>query len=281
MSRPAGPHLDRLVDIMRILRSPEGCPWDREQTLATLRPFVLEETCELLDALDEGDWQGICEELGDVVFEAVFIAQLCSEPGHFSLADALQAVIDKLIRRHPHVFTPDGEPLSTARAITATGVKAQWDDIKTAERAQAGKPQKPLLGGIPRALPALLRAEKVGTRAASVGFDWPEAAPVLDKIDEEVAELREAVAQHGLQSAEVEDEYGDVLFALTNLGRKMGLSPERALQRATDKFQRRFEQMEAAARADGHALTDESLEALEARWEAAKAATAAENRPRA
>jgi len=277
MSRPAGPHLDRLVEIMRLLRSPEGCPWDREQTLATLRPFVLEETCELLDALDEGDWPGICEELGDVVFEAVFIAQLCSEPGHFTLADALQSVIEKLIRRHPHVFTPDGQPLSAGQEMTPTGVKAQWDDIKTAERAQAGKPQKPLLGGIPRSLPALLRAEKIGARAASVGFDWPDAHPVLDKIDEEVTELREAIAQHGLQSAAVEDEYGDVLFALTNLGRKMGLSPERALQRATDKFQRRFGQMEASARADGRALTEESLDALEARWQAAKAATAADD----
>ncbi|MBM3781740.1 MAG: nucleoside triphosphate pyrophosphohydrolase [Acidobacteria bacterium] len=279
MSRPAGPHLDRLIEIMQMLRSPEGCPWDREQTLATLRPFVLEETCELLDAIDEGDWAGICEELGDVVFEAVFIAQLCSEPGHFTLADALQSVLDKLIRRHPHVFTPDGLPLSATRDITSTGVRAQWDDIKTAERAQAGKPQKPLLGGIPRALPALLRAEKVGARAASVGFDWPDALPVLDKIDEEVAELREAVALHGLQSAAVEDEYGDVLFALTNLGRKMGLSPERALQRATDKFHRRFGQMEATARAEGRALTEESLESLEARWQAAKAATDADGHP--
>lgn len=264
---------------MQMLRSPEGCPWDREQTLATLRPFVLEETCELLDAIDEGDWAGICEELGDVVFEAVFIAQLCSEPGHFTLADALQSVLDKLIRRHPHVFTPDGLPLSATRDISSTGVRAQWDDIKTAERAQAGKPQKPLLGGIPRALPALLRAEKVGARAASVGFDWPDALPVLDKIDEEVAELREAVALHGLQSAAVEDEYGDVLFALTNLGRKMGLSPERALQRATDKFHRRFGQMEATARAEGRALTEESLESLEARWQAAKAATDADGHP--
>jgi MazG family protein len=268
------------VEIMRHLRSPEGCPWDREQTLATLRPFVLEETCELLDAIDEGDWSSICEELGDVVFEAVFVAQLCSEPGHFTLADALQSVIDKLIRRHPHVFTPDGQALSATRTLTPSGVKAQWDDIKTVERAQAGKPQKPLLGGIPRALPALLRAEKVGARAARVGFDWPDALPVLDKIDEEVAELRDAVAVHGLHSAAVEDEYGDVLFALTNLGRKMGLSPERALQRATDKFQRRFEHMERAARADSRALTEESLETLEARWQAAKVATAADDRSR-
>jgi MazG family protein len=279
MSRPAGPPLDRLVEIMRLLRSPEGCPWDREQTIATLRPFVLEETCELLDAIDDGDWDGICEELGDVMFEAVFIAQLCSEPGHFTLADALQAVIDKLIRRHPHVFTPDGQLLSAARDMTPTGVKAQWDDIKTAERAQAGKPQKPLLGGIPRSLPALLRAETIGARAARVGFDWPDAGPVLDKIEEEVAELREAVAQHGLSGAAAEDEFGDVLFAITNLGRKLGLSPERALQRATDKFQRRFGHMEAAARAEGRALTDDSLEALEMRWQAAKAATATDDRP--
>ncbi len=255
---------------MHRLRGPDGCPWDREQTLQTLRPFVLEETCELLDAIDAGDMPALQEELGDFVFEAVFLAELCAEAGHFTIADSLQSVVDKLIRRHPHVFTPEGDPLPTNAVITATGVKAQWDDIKKGEQAAAGKPEKTTMSGIPRALPALLRADQLSRRAAAVGFDWPQATDVLDKIDEEVRELREAITSHGAASAGAAEELGDCLFAIANLARKLGIAPEDALRAANDKFQARFEHMEAAARAEGVSLGQLSAEALDVRWRVAK-----------
>ena len=273
MSQSAGARFDRLVGIMHALRGPDGCPWDREQTLASLRPFVLEETCELLDALDEGDMAALREELGDFLFEAVFLAELCAEAGHFSIADSIQAVTDKLIRRHPHVFTPEGDPLPKTTTITSSGVKAQWDDIKATERTEAGKPVKTTLSGIPRALPALQRADQLGRKAAAVGFDWVKATDVLDKIDEEARELRQAVEAGGFTSAEAEEELGDLFFALANLARKMGLSSEAALRRANDKFQDRFEAMERAVNADGQAIEDLSLEDLDARWNAAKETT--------
>ena len=274
MSDSAGARFDRLVAIMHMLRGPDGCPWDREQTLQSLRPFVLEETCELLDALDANDMPALREELGDFLFEAVFLAELCAEAGHFTMADSVQSVVDKLIRRHPHVFTADGEPLPKNTTITATGVKAQWDDIKKEEQATAGKPEKTTLSGIPRSMPALLRADQLSRKAASVGFDWQRTTDVLDKIDEEVRELREAVATRGVSSDEAEDELGDLLFALANLARKMGIAPEQALRRANDKFQDRFEHMERAVRADGQTLTQLSFADLDARWNAAKADTA-------
>ena len=275
MPDSAGARLDRLVAIMHTLRGADGCPWDREQTLQTLRPFVLEETCELLDALDAGDMPGLREELGDFVFEAVFLAELCAEAGHFTIADSLQAVIDKLIRRHPHVFTPDGQPLPKNTPITATGVKAQWDDIKAEERSSAGKPRKATLSGIPRALPALLRADQLGRKAAATGFDWVKAEDVLDKIDEEVRELREAVTAGGATSSEAEEEMGDLLFSIANFARKMGIAPEAALSRACDKFQDRFETMERAITAEGQAISDLSFGELDHRWTVAKDATLA------
>jgi MazG family protein len=233
MSLSPGARFDRLVAIMHLLRGPDGCPWDREQTLQSLRPFVIEETSELLDALDAGDMTAFKDELGDFLFEAVFLAELCAEAGHFTIADSVQSVIDKLIRRHPHVFTPEGDPLPKNTTITASGVKAQWDDIKQEERAAAGQPEKTTLSGIPRALPALLRADQLSRKAASVGFDWQRAADVLDKLDEEVRELREA----------------------------------------NDKFQDRFEHMERAAHADGQTLGQLSPADLDARWNAAKRVT--------
>ncbi len=274
MSASAGARFDRLVAIMHTLRGPGGCPWDREQTLQTLRRFVLEETCELLDAIDEGDMDALREELGDYVFEAVFLAELCEEAGHFSIADSLDAVAGKLIRRHPHIFTPDGRPLVEAPAITATQVKATWDEIKAAERAEEGKATRTLLSGLPRSLPALHRAHEVGRRAAAVGFDWPHAAEVLDKIDEEARELREAVTTAGAGSAEAEEELGDMLFAVANLARKMGIEPETALRKAVDKFQERFETVEASARERNERLQDLTLDELNRRWDAAKSHTA-------
>jgi MazG family protein len=270
MSDSAGARFDRLVAIMHMLRGPDGCPWDREQTLQSLRPFVLEETCELLDALDADDMPALREELGDFLFEAVFLAELCAEAGQFTIADSIQSVVDKLIRRHPHVFTADGQPLPRHTTITATGVKAQWDDIKRDEQATAGKPAKTSLSGIPRSMPALLRADQLSRKAAAVGFDWQRTTDVLAKIDEEVRELREAVATRGASSDEAEEELGDLLFALANLARKMGIAPEQALRRANDKFQDRFEHMERAVQADGQTLAQLSAADLDARWNAAK-----------
>lgn len=273
MSLSAGARFDRLVAIMHTLRGPNGCPWDREQTLQTLRRFVLEETCELLDAIDDGNIDALREELGDYVFEAVFLAELCAEAGHFSIADSLAIVTEKLIRRHPHIFTPDGRPLADMPDITATQVKATWDEIKAGERAREGRRERTLLGGLPRSLPALHRAHEVGRRTATVGFDWPQAADVLDKIDEEARELRAAVAGDGVSSAAAEEELGDMLFAIANLARKMDIDPEAALSRATDKFQARFEAIEAAALERNERLQDLTLEELDRRWNAAKLTT--------
>jgi MazG family protein len=273
MSLSAGTRFDRLVSIMHLLRGPDGCPWDREQTLESLRPFVLEETCELLDAIDANDMTALKEELGDFLLEAVFVAELCAEAGHFTIADSVETITDKLIRRHPHVFTPEGELLARDRTITATGVKAQWDDIKKDEQAAAGKPRKATLSGIPRSLPALLRADQLSRKAASVGFDWQRAADVLDKIDEEARELREAVSTNGSTSEAAEEELGDLLFAIANLARKLGFAPEHALRLANDKFQGRFEHMERAIEADGLTFQQLSFEDLDMRWNAAKANT--------
>src|SRR5882757_1989126 len=181
----------RLVEIMAALRGPDGCPWDREQTIDTLTPFVLEETYEVIEAIDAHDHRALCEELGDFLFEAVFVAQLETEAGHFSIADAVKSVADKLVRRHPHVFRRDqGEPALE----TPDEVRVRWEQIKSEERrAQPEKP-KTLLGGVPEGLPSLARAFQIGSRAASVGFDWTRTDDVLAKIQEEVDEVREVVA---------------------------------------------------------------------------------------
>ncbi len=287
MSDLAGAPFQHLVDIMRTLRSPEGCAWDRQQTVRTLRPFVLEETYELLDALDREDYDALKAELGDFLFEAVFLAQICEEEGRFSIADSIQAISEKLVRRHPHVFEPDGTPLQlrlTAFAeasavkkpeatLEPSEVKEQWEDIKAKERKDAGAEEKTVLSGIPRSMPSLLRAYELSTRAATVGFDWVKAEDVLDKIDEEARELREAVARKGATSAEAEEELGDLLFAVANLARKMGIEPEAALRMANDKFQRRFDDVERQVTDSGQRLHDLTLEQLEARWQDAKVAT--------
>ena len=274
MTDTAGPRFARLVQVMQTLRSPEGCPWDREQTLSSLRPYVLEETYELLDALDRGDLAALCEELGDFLFEAVFLAQIAHEGGHFSIGDSIQAITEKLIRRHPHVFTADGVPLAEAReSITAGQVIEKWEDVKARERrdSAAAKAEATILSGVPKTLPALLRAFELSSRAAAVGFDWEKAADVVDKIDEEVAELREEVQRPNVDAARVEEEMGDLFFALANLARKMGVEPEAALRKANDKFQRRFTALESRVKTEGHAIRDLSLHTLEAYWQELKA----------
>lgn len=268
---PAGDRLDELIRIMATLRSPQGCPWDREQTLQSLRPFLLEETYEALEAIDRDDPRGLCEELGDVLFEVVFLSCIAEEQGHFTMADVAAGVAAKLVRRHPHVFG-DAEKLGSADAVLV-----KWEELKAAEQP-AGTVPKTLLSGVPISLPALLRACEYSARAATVGFDWVRAEDVLDKIDEEAREIRAAVEaprRHDGATArrpdrEVEEEVGDLLFAVANLARKLGVEPEAALRTANDKFRGRFEEMERRVTARGEKLRDMSLDALEREWQAIK-----------
>src|SRR5262245_37649152 len=260
----------RLVEIMATLRGPGGCPWDREQTIDTLKPFVLEETYEVLEAIDRHDHAALCEELGDFVFEAVFLAQLESEAGHFEIADSLKRIADKLVRRHPHVFARDaGQP----PLESAGQVRVRWEEIKAQENepTAASATRKTLLGGIAPALPALLRAYHIGTRAASVGFDWTAPGDVVDKIQEEVDELREVVKGGGtIDQQRAEEEMGDLLFAIANLSRKLGIEPETALRKANDKFTKRFTAMERSLADKGRALGELTLAELEEEWQRVK-----------
>jgi MazG family protein len=267
MTNRAAQEFTRLIDIMATLRGADGCPWDREQTIDSLKPFVLEETYEVLEAIDRHDHVELCEELGDFVFEAVFLAQLESEAGHFGIADSLKNVADKLVRRHPHVFAREaGEP-----ALDSAGqVRARWEEIKTKERGGQDTP-KTLLSGIAAALPALLRAYHIGTRAASVGFDWDRTEDVLSKIQEEVNELREVV-EDSAGGDRAEEEMGDLLFAIANLARKLGIEPETALRKANDKFTRRFGTVERAVIESGRTMGDMTLDELEQEWQRAKTA---------
>jgi nucleoside triphosphate diphosphatase len=290
-SARAAAAFSRLIDIMATLRGPDGCPWDREQTIDTLKPFVLEETYEVLDAIDRHDHEALAEELGDFVFEAVFLAQLEAEAGRFTIADSVETVADKLVRRHPHVFKRgDGE----AALETAGQVRTRWEDIKAQERAlrlrsgqaagderdsgSGNRDSKTLLSGIAPTLPALLRAYHIGVRAASVGFDWAQAADVVGKIEEEVAEIREAV-EHAADGDRdrVEEEIGDLLFAIANLARKLGVEAETALRKANDKFTKRFTAMERVIAASGRTMSAMSLDDLEAQWQLAKDRISHEN----
>jgi MazG family protein len=266
----AGNKFERLVEIMRTLRAPDGCPWDREQTPASLRPFVLEETYEVLEAIDRGSPAQLREELGDFLFEAVFLAQMSEEAGDFTIGDAIDSICDKLVRRHPHVFqrTEGDTPLTSNQVIE------KWETLKAREREAAGLPvrkQKTTLGGVPKTLPALLRAYEISSRAAAVGFDWARADDVLDKIDEEVAELRREVESGATgRLSRAEEEMGDLLFAIANLSRKLGVEPEAALRRANDKFTMRFDALERAFAARGRSLNEASLEEMEAKWQMVK-----------
>lgn len=255
----------RLVDVVAALRAPDGCPWDREQTLDSLRPFVLEEAYEVLHAIESGNLAALRDEIGDFIFEGVLLAQLCAETGDFTIADSLAAITEKLVRRHPHVFG------GATRAATAEEVLGRWEDMKARERT-GGRAHQTILSGIPRTLPSLLRAYEMGSRAAAVGFDWVGAADVLAKIEEEVAELGEAVDQDRRgQSGRAEEEMGDLLFAIANLARKIGIEPEAALRRANDKFAQRFDELERRFTAAGASLRDLSVDAMEAEWERIKA----------
>ena len=253
----AGPGFARLVEIMQRLRSPGGCPWDREQNFDTIKPYLLEETYEVMDAIDARDWPGLAEELGDLLLQPVFFAQMASEERFFDIADALDAINRKLIRRHPHVFA-DGE------ARTADDVKRRWDEIKAAEKPAA----KGLLDGVPRSLPALVEARQISSRAADAGFDWENPQQVLEKLHEELGEL-EAARRSGSPAA-IEDEMGDLLFVIVNLARFLKIDPEQALPKTNAKFRRRFAHVEQGLAARGKTPREASLDEMEGLWQDAK-----------
>jgi MazG family protein len=263
---------DALVAVMRTLRSPEGCPWDREQTLASLAHFVLEEAYEVVDAIERGDAEALREEIGDHIFEGVFLAQVAADHGLFTVEDSLRTVVDKLLRRHPHVFQEDGrvhDAASRERAPSAEAALSRWNELKARERAESDRPLT-TLGGVPKSLPALLRAFKIGKRAASTGFDWARTADVVAKIEEEVAELRETLGTEPGNSTRAEEEMGDLLFAIANLSRKLGIEPETALRHANDKFTKRFGQLEQRVSSGGRRLQDLSLDEMESVWQQIK-----------
>jgi MazG family protein len=252
-----GERFERLVGIMARLRAPGGCPWDREQNFDTIKPYLLEETYEVFDAIDQRDWPGLAEELGDLMLQAVFFAQMASEEGKFRIDDSLDAISEKLIRRHSHVFG-DGT------AKTSDDVKRRWDEIKAVEKKDKGQPQLGRLDSVPRKLPALVEAQQISSKAASVGFDWENPGQVLEKLDEELREL--AQARENGTPAELEGEIGDLLFVLVNLARFFKVDAEQALRRTNAKFRKRFAFVESHATLPGATLAE-----MEALWQKAKA----------
>jgi MazG family protein len=261
----AGAAFAKLVEIMARLRGPDGCPWDREQSLKTLARFVLEEAAEVVDAIDREDADGLREEVGDLIFEGVFLSQVSQDDGGFDVTAALETVSAKLIRRHPHVFATDD-------TLTPDEVLAQWDVIKAQEKAERGATPASVLDGIPVAQPALSRARAICSRVAKVGFDWPTPAAVLEKLDEETREVHDAIAS-GDRDA-IEDEIGDMLFVIANLARKLDVDAESALRRANLKFSRRFGQVETRLAQEGRPVGEASLDEMEAAWQATKRAEA-------
>jgi MazG family protein len=260
-SAPAGASMTRLVEIMDRLLGPGGCPWDREQTLDTLRPFLVEETYEVLDALVRRDVAGHCEELGDLLMQIVFQAALRAAEGAFDIDAVIASIADKLVRRHPHVFG------DAAGVTTADQVLVQWDEIKRAEKAAAGVRKERILAGIPPG-PALARAQKVGSKAGKVGFDWPGWEGSFAKVEEEVREVAEAVRAGDAPA--MHHEIGDLLFAVVNVARKTGVDAENALLDATDRFQRRFEAVEDSLAARGKTPQTSTLEEMDALWDDVK-----------
>jgi MazG family protein len=252
--------IERLLSIMERLRGPQGCPWDREQTLRTLRPYVLEETYEVLEAIDAGDAREHCAELGDLLLQIVFQAQLRKEEGAFDFADVANAISDKLVSRHPHVF-------GDADAADADAVLRQWAAIKREENRKKGGGES-VLEGVPREMPALARADRLTEKASRIGFDWPDAAGARAKVAEELAELDEAIG--GGNPASIEHELGDTLFAVANLSRKLGVPPEEALRGTLARFVARFTHVERelARRGIGHGQA--TLAEMDALWEEAK-----------
>jgi MazG family protein len=259
--KQTGAEVSKLVGLMQRLLAPDGCPWDREQTLETLVPYLVEETYEVVDALAGGDVDDHREELGDLLLQIVFQSELRSAEGKFGIDDVALGIVTKLVRRHPHVF---GDTV----AKDADAVLANWAKLKAAEKAEKGK--HGALDGIPKSAPALLRATRAGEKAGAVGFDWPDADGPRAKVDEELRELDEARSSGDRD--EMSRELGDTLFAVVNLGRKLGLDPEQALRDATDRFARRFGRLEGALAGEGRAVRDASPAEQDRLWEDAKRA---------
>ncbi len=259
-------NLSRLLAIMAKLRDPDGgCPWDREQDFASIAPYTIEEAYEVAEAIAQNDMTSLRDELGDLLLQVVFHARMAEEAGLFAFDDVAKAIADKMVRRHPHVF-------GTAEIASAAAQTTAWEEHKAAERrakAASGKPVS-ALDGVGLALPALMRAAKIQARAARVGFDWPDITPVFDKIEEEIGELKAELGDDAV-AERLEDETGDLLFAVTNLARHLKIDPETALRKATSKFEKRFHRVEerlaAAGKAQGHATLDE----MEEEWRRAKA----------
>ena len=257
----------RLVEIMARLRSPGGCPWDREQSFDTIKPYLLEETYEVLDAIDARDWDGLAEELGDLMLQAVFFAQMASEEGRFDISDSLAAINNKLVRRHPHVF-------AGGDANTADEVKRRWDEIKAEEKlgkeTSGGKKKEPpgLLDGVPRSLPGLVEAQQIASRAAGAGFDWPNIDAVFEKLQEELTELH--AARGTRDPAGIEDELGDLLFVIVNIARFLKVDPEQALRKTNAKFRRRFAHVEKSIATAGKTLAESTTDQMESLWQDAK-----------
>ena len=255
---------ERVKQLMEALRNPNGgCPWDREQDFSTIIPYTIEEAYEVADAVARGDMDELKNELGDLLLQVVFHAQMASELGHFNLDDVADGLVNKMVSRHPHVFGDNEERTAESQALA-------WEEIKAAERKAKGKDalSKSVLADVALALPALMRAEKLQKRAARVGFDWPDTDGVLEKIVEEAEEVAGAAASGDMDA--IEDEMGDLLFAVTNLSRKLGIDPEVALRRTNDKFTRRFMSIEASAQETGNDIADMTLDEMESLWVAAK-----------
>jgi MazG family protein len=258
----AGEKFQRLVEIMARLRAPGGCPWDRDQTFDTIKPYTLEETYEVLDAIDRRDWSGLAEELGDFMLQAVFFAQMASEQSLFSIEDSLEAINQKLVRRHPHIFGDES-------AQTPDDVKKIWSQVKAAEKVGAGHARPAsILESVPRAMPALVEAQQVASRAAGVGFDWENPDQVIDKLHEELAEFDQA--RRNASQAELEDELGDMLFVLVNLARFVKVDPEQALRRTNAKFRTRFGYIERKLAENGKRLEESDIAEMESLWQEAK-----------
>jgi tetrapyrrole methylase family protein/MazG family protein len=253
---------DQLLDIMARLRGPGGCPWDREQTRTSLKPFLIEEAYEVLDAIDTGEARALSEELGDLLFQVVFHARIAEENAEFAMGDVLRGLVDKMVSRHPHVFG-DAAVNTPGEALT------QWEALKHREATAKGE-RRSVIDGVPRAMPSLVRAQRTQSKAARIGFDWPDARAAWDKVREEIEEAGEALAAG--DQARIREELGDVLFSLVNVARLASIDAEDALHGATEKFRRRFTEMEAELSAQGKSVDNVPQAELERAWDAVKTA---------
>lgn len=256
-----GAKFERLVEIMARLRGEGGCPWDRQQTFDSIKPYTLEETYEVLDAIDRRDWRALAEELGDLILQAVFYAQMAAEERRFTIGDSLDAINAKLVRRHPHVF-------GGGTAKTAEQVLARWNEIKDEEKRERGEEKKGLLDGVLRNQPALMEAAHLSKKAAAAGFDWPDIGGVMEKMREEIAEMEKACQADSAEN--IEEEIGDLLFTVVNAARFLGVDPEQALRRTNQKFRARFAQVETGLASRGRDFRQTTIEEMEELWQQAK-----------